>query len=60
MSDIDRLTLVVAGLGFLLINRIPEGDVSRWSFKRLTISLAGSFVLTALVVYPVITILFHV
>lgn len=45
MSDIDRLTVVVA-LGFvMLVARIPEQDVSHWGLPRLTLSLGLSALL---------------
>ncbi len=57
MSDIDRLTVVVACLGLMLIARLPEENSSGWSFARLTLSLAMSVVLTLGVALPVFLIL---
>lgn len=42
MSDVDRLTVVVAVGFMLLVARLPEQDASSWGFARLTVSLATS------------------
>jgi hypothetical protein len=57
VSDIDRLTIVVACLGLMLLERVPERDVSDWGFVRLTLNLFVSFVLMVGVLFPVLNIL---
>jgi hypothetical protein len=59
VSDIDKLTLVVFGIGSLLIKQIhvDKEDWQTWGFAHLTFDLLSSFVFTALAVVPIILIL---
>lgn len=57
MSDVDRLTIVVACLGTMLIARLPERPSEGMSLKHLTFDLASSLVLVAGVWFTVLSIL---
>ena len=58
MSDVDRLTIVVACLGLLIHHRIPENPAFyKWGLGHLTFDLIFSGILLGGVVFPVFSIL---
>lgn len=58
MTDIDRLTIVIACLGLLLIQRIPENPAyKKWGFIYITFDLLLFGVLLTGVLLPVYHIL---
>lgn len=57
MSDIDRLTIVVACGFLMLVGRLPEQDARTWGMAHLTFDLVGNLALAAGVLLPVLYIL---
>jgi hypothetical protein len=60
MNDVEQLTLVVACIGALILNKIPEDTekIDRMGLARLTVNLALTFLVTLGVVIPVTKIIF--
>jgi hypothetical protein len=58
VSDVDRLTIVVACLGLLFMNRIPENPaIRKWGFAHLTVDIIFTLILMVGVLFPIYHIL---